>query len=183
MLTEKSYHNEVEDEATQIAYTDALQIEPDFEVGEEVSQEIKVEDLEEEIYFLRQNLQSRILELEKDGIYKSTKKGLEISFRRSLSNLEERNSILDDDGNELILPKSEQIPSDYFRKGDTLRAVVLKVDLETILGYYLSRTAPEFLERLFELEVPEVFDGLITIKTLENLAKEQRLLLNLMMIE
>ena len=73
--------------------------------------------------------------------------------------------ILDDDGNELILPKSEQIPSDYFRKGDTLRAVVLKVDLRNNTPVIiLSRTAPEFLERLFELEVPEVFDGLITIK-------------------
>ena len=93
--------------------------------------------------------------------------------------------VLDDDGNELILPKSEQIPSDYFRKGDTIRAVVAKVDLRNNNPVIiLSRTAPEFLARLFEQEVPEVFDGLITIKKIvRNPAKEQKLLWNLMMIE
>ena len=159
--------NEVEDEATQIAYTDALKIEPDFEVGEEVSQEIKVEDFgRRNILSLRQNLQSRILELEKDGIYKKYKERVGDIITGEVYQIWKREIlILDDDGNELILPKSEQIPSDYFRKGDTLRAVVLKVDLRNNTPVIiLSRTAPEFLERLFELEVPEVFDGLITIK-------------------
>lgn len=159
--------NEVEDEATQIAYTEALKIEPDFEVGEEVSQEIKVEDFgRRNILSLRQNLQSRILELEKDGIYKKYKERVGDIITGEVYQIWKREIlILDDDGNELILPKSEQIPSDYFRKGDTLRAVVLKVDLRNNTPVIiLSRTAPEFLERLFELEVPEVFDGLITIK-------------------
>jgi len=159
--------NEVEDEATQIAYTEALKIEPDFEVGEEVSQEIKVEDFgRRNILSLRQNLQSRILELEKDGIYNKYKERVGDIITGEVYQIWKREIlILDDDGNELILPKSEQIPSDYFRKGDTIRAVVLKVDLRNNSPIIiLSRTAPEFLERLFELEVPEVFDGLITIK-------------------
>jgi len=159
--------NEVEDEATQIAYTEALKIEPDFEVGEEVSQEIKVEDFgRRNILSLRQNLQSRILELEKDSIYNKYKERVGDIITGEVYQIWKREIlILDDDGNELIMPKSEQIPSDYFRKGDTLRAVVLKVDLRNNSPIIiLSRTAPEFLERLFELEVPEVFDGLITIK-------------------
>jgi N utilization substance protein A len=159
--------NEVEDEGTQISYSDALKIEPDFEVGEEVSQEIKVEDFgRRNILSLRQNLQSRILELEKDGIYKKYKERVGDIITGEVYQIWKREIlILDDDGNELILPKFEQIPSDYFRKGDTIRAVVLKVDLRNNTPMIiLSRTAPEFLERLFELEVPEVFDGLITIK-------------------
>ena len=121
---------------------------------------------ERNILSLRQNLQSRILELEKDGIYKKYKERVGDIITGEVYQIWKREIlILDDDGNELILPKSEQIPSDYFRKGDTLRAVVLKVDLRNNTPVIiLSRTAPEFLERLFELEVPEVFDGLITIK-------------------
>ena len=117
------------------------------------------------ILALRQNLVAKVLELEKDGIYQKYKErvgdivnGECIKFGREIL-------VLDDDGNELILPKSEQIPSDYFRKGDTIRAVVAKVDLRNNNPVIiLSRTAPEFLARLFEQEVPEVFDGLITIK-------------------
>ncbi len=159
--------NEVEDEATQIAYTEALKIEPDFEIGEEVSQEIKVEDFgRRNILSLRQNLQSRILELEKDSVYKKYKERVGDIITGEVYQIWKREIlILDDDGNELILPKTEQIPSDYFRKGDTIRAVVLKVDLRNNTPIIvLSRTASKFLERLFELEVPEVFDGLITIK-------------------
>ncbi len=159
--------NEVEDEGTQISYSEALKIEPDFEVGEEVSQEIKVEDFgRRNILSLRQNLQSRILELEKDSVYKKYKERVGDIITGEVYQIWKREIlILDDDGNELILPKFEQIPSDYFRKGDTIRAVVLKVDLRNNTPVIiLSRTAPEFLERLFELEVPEVFDGLITIK-------------------
>ena len=159
--------NEVEDEAIQIALTEALKIEPDFEVGEEVSQEIKVKDFgRRNILSLKQNLQARLMELEKDNVYNKYKERVGDIITGEVYQIWKREIlILDDDGNELIMPKSEQIPSDYFRKGDTIRAVVSKVDLRNNNPIIvLSRTAPEFLERLFELEVPEVFDGLITIK-------------------
>jgi N utilization substance protein A len=156
-----------EDEGTQIKLSEALKIEPDFEVGEEVSQEIKVEDFgRRNILSLRQNLASKVLELEKDSIYKKYKERVGDIINGEVYQIWKREIlILDDDGNELILPKTEQIPSDYFRKGDTTRAVVSKVDLRNNNPVIiLSRTAPEFLARLFEQEVPEVFDGLITIK-------------------
>ena len=156
-----------EDEGTQIKYSEALKIEPDFEIGEEVSQEVKVEDFgRRNILSLRQNLASKVLELEKDSIYQKYKERVGDIVNGEVYQIWKREIlILDDDGNELILPKAEQIPSDYFRKGDTTRAVVSKVDLRNNNPVIiLSRTAPEFLERLFEQEVPEVFDGLITIK-------------------
>ena len=159
--------NDFEDEGTQIKYSEALKIEPDFEIGEEVSQEIKVEDFgRRNILSLRQNLAAKVMELEKDGIYQKYKERVGDIITGEVYQIWKREIlILDDDGNELILPKSEQIPSDYFRKGDTTRAVVAKVDLRNNNPVIvLSRTAPEFLARLFELEVPEVFDGLITIK-------------------
>lgn len=161
------YDGEVEDPNTQIAYKDAIQIEPDFEVGEEVSQEIKFEDFgRRNILSLRQNLIGRILELEKDHIYKKYKERVGEIITGEVYQIWKREIlVLDDEGNELIMPKSEQIPTDYFKKGDSIRAVVLKVDLRNNNPVIiLSRTAPEFLERLFELEVPEVFDGLITIR-------------------
>ena len=156
-----------EDEGTQIKYSEALKIEPDFEIGEEVSQEIKVEDFgRRSILSLRQNLAAKVMELEKDSIYQKYKERVGDIINGEVYQIWKREIlILDDDGNELILPKSEQIPSDYFRKGDTTRAVVAKVDLRNNNPVViLSRTAPEFLARLFEQEVPEVFDGLITIK-------------------
>ena len=158
---------EVEDPNTEIAYSDAIKIEPDFEVGEEVSEEFKFEDFgRRNILALRQNLISRILELEKDHIYKKYKERIgEIVTGEVYQVWKKEIMVLDDEGNELILPKSEQIPSDYFKKGEAVRAVVAKVDMRNSNPVIiLSRTAPEFLERLFELEVPEVFDGLITIK-------------------
>ena len=158
---------EFEDEGTQIKYSEALKIEPDFEIGEEVSQEIKVEDFgRRNILSLRQNLAAKVIELEKDSIYQKYKERVGDIINGEVYQIWKREIlILDDDGNELILPKSEQIPSDYFRKGDTTRAVVAKVDLRNNNPVIiLSRTAPEFLARLFEQEVPEVFDGLITIK-------------------
>ena len=156
-----------EDEGTQIKFSEALKIEPDFEIGEEVSQEIKVEDFgRRNILSLRQNLAAKVMELEKDSIYQKYKERVGEIINGEVYQIWKREIlILDDDGNELILPKSEQIPSDYFRKGDTTRAVVAKVDLRNNNPVIiLSRTAPEFLARLFEQEVPEVFDGLITIK-------------------
>lgn len=160
-------NGEVEDENAQIAHKDAIKIEPDFEVGEEVSEEITTAHFgRRNILALRQNLISRILELEKDHYYAKYKERVgEIVTGEVYQVWKKEALILDDEGNELILPKSEQINSDYFKKGDTVRAVVAKVELRNNNPVViLSRTAPEFLERLFELEVPEVFDGLITIK-------------------
>jgi N utilization substance protein A len=160
---------EVEDENIEIAYSDAIKIEPDFEVGEDVSEEIKFEDFgRRNILSLRQNLISRILELEKDQLYKMYKDRIgEIVIGEVYQVWKKEILILDDEGNELLLPKSEQIPSDYFKKGEPVRAVVAKVDMRNSSPVIiLSRSAPEFLERLFELEVPEVFDGLITIKNI-----------------
>ena len=158
---------EVEDPNTEIAYSDAIKIEPDFEIGEEVTEEFKFGDFgRRNILSLRQNLISRIMELEKDNIYKVYKERIgEIITGEVYQVWKKEIMVLDDEGNELILPKSEQIPSDYFKKGETVRAVVAKVDMRNSSPVImLSRTAIEFLERLFELEVPEVFDGLITIK-------------------
>ncbi len=158
---------EVEDDNIEISLSDAVKIEPDFEVGEEVAEEVKLDDFgRRNVLSLRQNLISRILELEKDHIYKKYKERIGEIITGEVYQVWKREIlILDDEGNELILPKSEQIPSDYFKKGEAIRAVVARVDLRNNSPIIiLSRTAPEFLERLFELEVPEVFDGLITIK-------------------
>jgi len=167
---------EVEDENIEIAYSNAVKIEPDFEVGEEVSEEIKFEDFgRRNILSLRQNLISKILELEKDQLYKLYKDRIgDIITGEVYQVWKKEILILDDEGNELILPKSEQIPSDYFKKGEPVRAVVAKVDMRNSTPVIiLSRAAPEFLERLFELEVPEVFDGLITIKKIVRVPGER----------
>ncbi len=158
---------EVEDENIEIALSKAVLIEPDFEVGEEVAEEVKLDDFgRRNVLSLRQNLISRILELEKDHIYKKYKERIGEIITGEVYQVWKREIlVLDDEGNELILPKQEQIPSDYFKKGESVRAVVARVDLRNNSPIIiLSRTATEFLERLFELEVPEVFDGLITIK-------------------
>lgn len=156
-----------EDEGTQIKYSEALKIEPDFEIGEEVSQEVKVEDFgRRNILSLRQNLASKVLELEKDSIYQKYKERVGDIVNGEVYQIWKREMlILDEEGNELILPKSEQIPGDFFKKGDTIRAVVERVDHSNNMPrVILSRTSEAFLERLFELEIPEIFDGLITIK-------------------
>ena len=158
---------EVEDINTEIAYSDAIKISPDFEIGEEVTEEVKFGDFgRRNVLSLRQNLISRILELEKDHLYKIYKERIgEIVTGEVYQVWKKEILVLDDEDNELILPKSEQIPMDFFKKGESVRAVVSKVDMRNSTPVIiLSRTAPEFLERLFELEVPEVFDGLITIK-------------------
>ena len=157
----------VEDENTEIELSEALKIAPDFEIGEEVSEEIKFGDFgRRAVLAARQNLMARIMELEKDSIFRKYKDRIgEIVTGEVYQVWKKEMLVLDDEGNELILPKSEQIPSDFFKKGDTVRAVVLKVDMMNATPrIILSRTAPEFLEKLFENEVPEVFDGLITIK-------------------
>jgi N utilization substance protein A len=158
---------EVEDENEEIAYSQAIKIEPDFEIGEDVSEELKLEDIgRRSILSLRQNLVSKIHELEKDSLYKIYKDRVgDIVTGEVYQIWKKEILILDDEGNELILPRSEQIPNDFFKKGDAIRAVVKKVDMRNNNPVIiLSRTSPVFLERLFELEVPEIFDGLITIQ-------------------
>ncbi|MBP9160344.1 MAG: transcription termination factor NusA [Flavobacteriales bacterium] len=158
---------EVEDEGLQIPLSEALKIEPDFEVGEEVSQEVKIPDFgRRNILSLKQNLQSRIMELEKDHIYTKYKERVGEIITGEVYQIWKRETlVLDDEGNELIMPKDQHIKTDFFKKGDTLRAVVWKVEMRNNSPVVLlSRAAPEFLEKLFEQEVPEVADGLITIK-------------------
>lgn len=168
--------NELTDLNTEISLTEAKKIDEDYELGEEVSKAVKLEDFgRRSILSLRQNLTSRILELEKDNIYSKYKEKVgEIVTGEVYQIWKKEILVLDDEGNELLLPKQEQIPSDYFRKGDTLRAVVSKVEMRNNNPIIiLSRTAPEFLERLFELEVPEIYDGLITIKNIVRMAGER----------
>ncbi|MCF8362955.1 MAG: transcription termination factor NusA [Prolixibacteraceae bacterium] len=151
----------------EVPLSEAKKIDEDYEVGEEVSDEVKLLDFgRRAILNLRQNLASRILELEKDSIYNKYKDKIgDIVTGEVYQIWKKEMLVLDDEGNELILPKTEQIPSDFFRKGDNVRAVVYKVELKNNNPLIiLSRTQPAFLERLFELEVPEIFDGLITIK-------------------
>jgi N utilization substance protein A len=166
----------VEDPNAQVAYSEAIKIEPDFEIGEDVSEEFNMEKFgRREILAIRQNLASKILDLEKDNVYKKYKERIgEIVAGEVYQVWKKEILILDDEGIELILPKSEQIPSDFYRKGDSLRAVVSKVDMKNNTPMIiLSRTSPIFLERLFEAEVPEVFDGLITIKNIVRVPGER----------
>ncbi|MFT4779155.1 MAG: N utilization substance protein A [Flavobacteriales bacterium] len=159
--------DDVEEENMQIGITDALKIESDFEIGEDVSEEIKIDQFgRRNVLSMRQNLVSRVLELEKDHIYQKYKERVGEIITGEVYQIWKREIlVVDDEDNELVLPKTNQIPSDYFKKGDTVRAVVSEVDMRNNTPrIILSRTAPEFLERLFEQEVPEVFDGLITIK-------------------
>jgi N utilization substance protein A len=168
--------NEVENSALQIPLSMAKKIDADYEVGEEVTDEVKLEDFgRRAILSLRQNLTSRILDLEKNNVYGKYKDRIgEIVTGEVYQVWKREILVLDDEGNELILPKSEQIPSDYFRKGDTIRAVVIKVEMKNNNPLIiLSRTSPVFLERLFELEVPEIFDGLITIKKIVRIPGER----------
>ena len=167
---------EVEDENSQIALSEAIKIEPDFEIGEEATEAIRLEHFgRRSILSMRQNLVSKIIELEKDGLYKKYSQRVGEIITGEVYQVWKREILLlDDEGNELILPKAEQIPTDYFKKGDAVRAVVAKVEMRNNNPIViLSRTAPEFLERLFEMEVPEVFDGLITIKKIVRVPGER----------
>jgi len=158
---------ELDDEVAQIEVSMAQKIVPDLEIGEELIEEIRIEDLgRRNVLSLRQTLQSKIVEMEKDHLYQKYRERVgEIISGEVYQAWKREMLVLDDENNELILPKDQQIPSDFYKKGDTLRAVVYKVDLRNNSPQIiLSRTAPEFLEKLFEQEVPEVFDGLITIK-------------------
>ncbi|MEJ6734073.1 MAG: transcription termination factor NusA [Flavobacteriales bacterium] len=167
---------EIEDENLQIAYSDAVKIEPDFEVGEEVSEQIFLKDFgRRQVLALRQTLSSRIMDLEKKEVYDRYEDRIgEIVNGEIYQVWRNEVLVLDGEENELILPKSEAIPSDYFKKGDSIRAVVKSVEMRNHNPLIIiSRTAPEFLARLFDQEVPEVSDGLITIKKIVRVPGER----------
>jgi N utilization substance protein A len=159
---------EVEDPVKEIALSDAVKIEPDFSVGEETFEEITIESFgRRAILAARQTLVSRVLELEKDELYKKYSKRVgDIVTGEVYQVWKKEILLLDDEGNELVMPKKEQIPADFFRKGDSVRAVVKAVEMKnaTTPQVILSRTDNAFLAKLLELEVPEIFDGLITIR-------------------
>jgi N utilization substance protein A len=167
---------EVEEENQEISLSDARKIEPDFEVGEDVSEEVKLIDLgRRSILALRQNLISKIHEHDNTNIYKHFKDLVGEIYTAEVHHIRHRAVILlDDEGNELILPKDKQIPSDFFRKGENVRGIIESVDLKgNKPSIVLSRTAPIFLEKLFEQEIPEVFDGLITVKNVVRIPGEK----------
>jgi N utilization substance protein A len=156
-----------EDDDLEIELAEARKVDEDLEVGEEFIEQVTLESFgRRAILAARQTLVSKILELEKDEIFKKYKDRVgEIVTGEVYQVWKKETLVLDDEGNELLLPKSEQIPADYFKKGDNVKAVVSKVDMmNSNPKIIISRTAPEFLQRLFELEVPEIFDGLITIR-------------------
>ena len=158
---------EVEDDNKEISLKNARKIEPDFEVGEDVSEEVKLIDLgRRSILALRQNLIAKIHEHDNTNIYKQFKDLEGEIYTAEVHHIRHRAIILlDDEGNEIILPKEKQIPSDFFRKGENVRGIIETVDLKgNKPAIIMSRTSPVFLEKLFESEIPEVFDGLITVK-------------------
>jgi len=167
---------EVEEPNQEISLTEARKIEPDFEVGEDVSEEVKLIDLgRRSILALRQNLISKIHEHDNTNIYKQFKELVGEIYTAEVHHIRHRAVILlDDDGNEIILPKDKQIPSDFFRKGDNVRGIIESVELKgNKPAILMSRTSPVFLEKLFEQEIPEVFDGLITIKKVVRIPGEK----------
>ena len=167
---------EVEDENKQIALGEALKIEPDYEIGEEVSEQVNFAKFgRRAILNLRQTLASKILELEHDTLYNKYKDRVGQIVSGEVYQIWKRGVlVVDDENNELILPKSEQIPADVYRKGETIRAVILRVDNENNNPkIILSRTSPMFLERLLEAEVPEINDGLIAIRKIARMPGER----------
>lgn len=167
---------DIENENQEISLSDAQKIEPDFEVGEDVSEEVKLFDLgRRSILALRQNLIAKIQEHDNTNIYKQFKDLEGEIYTAEVHHIRHRAVILlDDEGNELILPKDKQIPSDFFRKGENVRGIIENVELKgNKPNIVLSRTAPAFLEKLFEQEIPEVFDGLITIKNVVRIPGEK----------
>ncbi|HTB24063.1 MAG TPA: transcription termination factor NusA [Puia sp.] len=157
----------VEDPLAQIAYSDAVKLEPDYEVGEDLYEEIEILDFgRRAILAAKQTLASRIGDLKKNVLVKKYSERIgEIISAEVYQVWKKEILLLDEEGNELILPKSEQIPQDYFKKGESIRAVVKKVDMKNNSPVIiLSRTSPSFLAKLLEIEVPEIFDGLIVIK-------------------
>ena len=167
---------EVEDEASQIALSEARKEDADYEVGEDFSQKVNFSDFgRRAILTLRQTMAAKILELEHDNLYNKYKEKVGQIVTADVYQIWKRETLLfDDEGNELLLPKTEQIPGDYFRKGETTKAVVLRVDNQNNNPkIILSRTAPEFLLRLLEQEVPEIADGLITVRKIARIPGER----------
>ena len=168
--------NKVEDDNIEIALSEARQIEPDFEVGEDVSEEVKLVDLgRRSILALRQNLTAKLHEHDNTNVYKKFKELEGEIYTAEVHHIRHKAIILlDDEGNEIIMPKDKQIPTDFFRKGDNIRGVIESVELiGTKPAIILSRTSPIFLEKLFEQEIPEVFDGLISIKKVVRIPGEK----------
>ena len=168
--------DEVEDQNKEISLSEAQKIDPDYEIGEDVSETIEFAKFgRRAILNLRQTLASKILELEHDSLYNKYKDRVgQIISGEVYQTWKREVLIVDDENNELILPKSEQIPSDQYRKGETIRAVILRVDNENNNPkIILSRTSPMFLERLLEGEVPEINDGLISIKNIARMPGER----------
>lgn len=167
---------EVEEPNQEISLTEAQKIEQDFEVGEDVSEEVKLFDLgRRAILALRQNLISKIHEHDNTNIYNQFKELEGNLYTAEVHHIRHRAVILlDDDGNEIILPKDKQIPSDFFRKGDNVKGIIDSVELKgNKPAIIMSRTSPKFLEKLFESEIPEVFDGLITVKNVVRIPGEK----------
>src|SRR5574344_684561 len=168
--------DQLEDANLQIKLTDARELDPKCEVGEEVTDEVHFADFgRRAILNLRQTLASKILELQKDSLYAKYIDRVGTVVNAEVYQIWKKEMLLhDDEGNELLLPKTEQIPSDFYRKGETVRAVVARVDNKNNNPkIILSRTSPVFLERLFEMEVPEINDGLITIKKIARIPGER----------
>ena len=166
----------VEDPNTQISKADVDKIDSSYEIGEEFTEEVKLASFGRRgILNLRQNLSGRIMDIEKANLYNVYRERIgDIIVGEVYQVWKKEVLVMDEDGNELLLPKTEQIPSDFFRKGDSVRAVVSKVDMRNNNPVIiLSRTSPTFLERLFEQEVPEIFDGLITIKKIVRIPRER----------
>jgi N utilization substance protein A len=164
------------DENKHISLSEARKIDEDFEIGEEVTEPFDLNSLgRRAVMAIRQNLAGKVNDLEKDAIYKKYKDRVgEIVSGEVYQIWKKEILVMDDEGNELILPKTEMIPSDFYKKGDNLRAVVLKVEMRNSTpNIILSRTSPVFLEKLFEQEVPEIFDGLISIKRIERIPGER----------
>ena len=169
-------NGKVEDPNQEIELSEAQKIEPDFEVGEDVSEEVKLIDLgRRSIQYLRQNLVAKIFEHDSTTIFKQFKDREGDLFTAEVHHIRNREIILlDDDGNEIILPKDRQIPNDFFRKGDNVRGIIESVELRgSKPRIILSRTSPIFLEKLFEQEIPEVFDGLINVKNVVRIPGEK----------
>ncbi len=167
---------EIEDDNQEISLTAARKIEPDFEVGEDVSEEVKLIDLgRRAILALRQNLISKIHEHDNTTIYKQFKDLIGDIYTAEVHHIRHKVVILlDDEGNEIILPKEKQIPSDFFRKGENVRGIIQSVELKGSKPMIvMSRTSPDFLEKLFEQEIPEVFDGLISVKKVVRIPGEK----------
>ena len=167
---------ELTDPVSQIPLSEARKIDSDYEVDEEVSEKIDISKFSRRtILAMRQNIQSKILEYEKNNVFNKYKEKIgEIVTGEVYQVWKKEVLLLDDEGNELILPRSEQIPSDFFKKGDMVKGVLIKVEMKNnIPNIIISRTSPVFLERLFEQEVPEIFDGLITIKKIVRVPGER----------